>query len=313
MVHHGRAASNHAVRLGGETGVTVGLYISGGIMMSSSKTILDGRVVSQHIRESLVPRIEALRKRGCVPCLSTILVGNDPASETYVRMKGNACRRLGMESQRIDLPNDTNTAGLLDVIDRLNADPNVHGILLQHPVPAHIDERLAFDTIALEKDVDGVTSLGFGRTAFDLPCYRSCTPEAILSIIDYYELPIEGKHAVVIGRSPILGKPVAMLLLNRNATVTICHSRTQNLPDFVKQADILVAAVGKPNFVKGAWLKPGAVVLDAGYNEGNVGDCDYASCLPVASAITPVPGGVGPVTIATLLKHTVEAAEKAAQ
>jgi methylenetetrahydrofolate dehydrogenase (NADP+)/methenyltetrahydrofolate cyclohydrolase len=280
-------------------------------MMSSSTIILDGRTVAQSIRESLAPRIENLRKRGSVPCLSTILVGNDPASEIYVRMKGNACNRLGMESQRIALPSDTDTAGLLEVINRLNADPQVHGILLQHPVPAHIDERLAFDTIALEKDVDGVTSLGFGRAAFDLPCYRSCTPEAIISIIDYYQLPLEGKHAVVIGRSPILGKPVAMLLLNRNATVTICHSRTKNLPDIVKQADILVAAVGRPNFVQGAWLKRGVAVLDAGYNEGNVGDCDYASCLPVAGAITPVPGGVGPVTIATLLKHTVEAAELA--
>lgn len=272
-------------------------------------SILDGKLVSQSIKDNLAPRVQALAAKGIVPCLSTILVGDDPASVTYVRMKGNACERLGMQSRRIAMPGDIDTDTLLAKITELNNDQTVHGILLQHPVPGHIDERLAFDTIALEKDVDGVTSLGFGRTAFDLPCYRSCTPEAIMAIIDYYQLPVEGKHAVVIGRSPILGKPVAMLLLNRNATVTICHSRTHNLPDILRTADIVVAAVGKPEFVRGEWLKAGAVVLDAGYNEGNVGDVHYESCLAVAGAITPVPGGVGPVTIATLLKHTVEAAE----
>jgi methylenetetrahydrofolate dehydrogenase (NADP+)/methenyltetrahydrofolate cyclohydrolase len=275
-----------------------------------STVILDGNKVAQHIKDDLATRVKALVAQGIVPSLSTILVGDDPSSATYVRMKGNACEKLGMQSQRIHLPMATTTEELLDEINKLNQDTSVHGILLQHPVPGQIDERLAFDTIALEKDVDGVTSLGFGRTAFDLPCYRSCTPEAVMAIIDYYQLPVEGKHAVVIGRSPILGKPVAMLLLNRNATVTICHSKTQNLPEIVRQADIIVAAVGKARFVQGSWLKPGAAVLDAGYNEGNVGDVDYESCLPVAGAITPVPGGVGPVTIATLLKHTVEAAER---
>lgn len=199
---------------------------------------------------------------------------------------------------------------MLDVIRELNNDSSVHGILLQHPVPSQIDERAAFDEIAIEKDVDGVTTLGFAQNAFGFAHYPSCTPAAILAILDHYELPIEGKHAVVVGRSPILGKPVSQMLLNRNATVTICHSRTENVSDFVEKADIVVAAVGKPNFIQGEWIKSGAVVLDAGYNKGNIGDCDYDGCAQRASAITPVPGGVGPVTISMLLKHTVEAAER---
>lgn len=278
--------------------------------MSEPTKVLDGKRVAQEIRADLANRVKALELKGVRPCLATILVGDDPASVTYVRMKGNACERLGIESRSIHLPAETTTEALLETIAKLNDEKDVHGILLQHPVPAQIDERAAFDAIRLDKDVDGVTTLGFGRTAFGIPSFYSCTPEGILSIMDYYELPIEGRHAVVIGRSPILGKPVAMLLLNRNATVTICHSRTRNLSEIVRTADIVVAAVGKPRFVLGSWLKPGAIVLDAGYNEGNVGDADFDSCLPVAGAITPVPGGVGPMTIATLLKHTVEAAER---
>lgn len=278
--------------------------------MSETTQILDGRVVADGIYAELRERIAVLKQQGITPCLATILVGNDPASETYVRMKGNACERIGMLSTRIHLPEETTTDRLIEFIRELNEDPTVHGILLQHPVPAGIDERAAFDAIAPEKDVDGVTTLGFGRMAFDLPAFRSCTPGAIISVMDHYQIPIEGRHAVVIGRSPILGKPVAHLLLNRNASVTICHSYTQGLDRIVGQADIVVAAVGRPRLVQGAWLKPGAVVLDAGYNEGNVGDVDYDSCLAVAGAITPVPGGIGPVTIATLLKNTVAAAEQ---
>ena len=280
--------------------------------MQMSNKILDGRRVAEDIRSQVARRTQALRDRGIVPCLATILVGEDPASVTYVRMKGNACKRLGLESQRIQMPETTSTEALIATIEELNADESVHGILLQHPVPSQVNERAAFDAIRLDKDVDGVTTLGFGRAAFDLPSFRSCTPKAIVSIIDYYELPIEGKHAVVIGRSPILGKPVALMLLNRNATVTICHSRTRALPEIVRRADILVVAVGRPRFVQGDWLKPGVVILDAGYNEGNVGDVDFESCHPISSAITPVPGGVGPVTIATLLMQTVEAAEQKA-
>ncbi|PAD94286.1 bifunctional 5,10-methylene-tetrahydrofolate dehydrogenase/5,10-methylene-tetrahydrofolate cyclohydrolase [Shouchella clausii] len=272
--------------------------------------ILDGNDVSKRIKDKLALQVAALEQKGVRPCLATILVGDDPASATYVRMKGNACKRLGIESKKIELPKETTTKELLDVIRELNNDSSVHGILLQHPVPSQIDERAAFDEIAIEKDVDGVTTLGFAQNAFGFAHYPSCTPAAILAILDHYELPIEGKHAVVVGRSPILGKPVSQMLLNRNATVTICHSRTENVSDFVEKADIVVAAVGKPNFIQGEWIKSGAVILDAGYNKGNIGDCDYDGCAQRASAITPVPGGVGPVTISMLLKHTVEAAER---
>ncbi|WP_053372449.1 bifunctional 5,10-methylenetetrahydrofolate dehydrogenase/5,10-methenyltetrahydrofolate cyclohydrolase [Paenibacillus sp. FJAT-27812] len=276
----------------------------------TDKLILDGARVADAIKEQLKARVEALGAKGIVPCLAAILVGDDPASETYVRMKGNACKRLGIESRRVHLDKSISTEDLLDVISQLNQDPLVHGILLQHPAPHQIDERAAFEAISIEKDVDGVTALGFAQNAFGYADYPSCTPAAIMAILDYYQLPIGGKHAVVVGRSPILGKPVSMMLLNRNATVTTCHSKTENLADMLRLADIVVAAVGKPAFIQGEWIREGAVVLDAGYNKGNVGDVDYEACLAKASAITPVPAGVGPVTIAMLLKHTVDAAEK---
>ncbi|AFH61688.1 bifunctional 5,10-methylenetetrahydrofolate dehydrogenase/5,10-methenyltetrahydrofolate cyclohydrolase [Paenibacillus caseinilyticus] len=274
--------------------------------------VLDGSRVAAEIKASLAGRVERLKELGIVPCLATILVGGDPASATYVKMKANACRRLGIESVRVELPETTTTEELLEAIGRLNEDPAVHGILLQHPVPGPIDERAAFDAIAIGKDVDGVTMLGFALNTFGAAAYPSCTPAAILTILDHYGIGIEGRHAVVVGRSPILGKPVSAMLLNRNATVTVCHSRSTNLPEIVAVADIVVAAVGKPQFIQGEWIKPGAVVLDAGYNPGNVGDVDYEAACRNASAITPVPAGVGPVTISMLLKHTVEAAERAA-
>lgn len=275
----------------------------------SEKLILDGNVVANAVKEELKGRIEALKAKGVTPCLATILVGDDSSSETYVRMKGNACAKLGIDSKKIHLGKETTTEQLLETIQALNEDNNVHGILLQHPVPGHIDERKAFETIAIEKDVDGVTSFGYGQTALGFGKYPSCTPAAIMKIMEHYGIEASGKHAVVVGRSPILGKPVSALLLNEDATVTTCHSRTNNLADHIKQADIVVAAVGKPNFIQGDWIKPGAVILDAGYNKGNIGDVDYEACLKNASAITPVPGGVGPVTISMLLKHTVDSAE----
>ncbi|WOD61182.1 bifunctional 5,10-methylene-tetrahydrofolate dehydrogenase/5,10-methylene-tetrahydrofolate cyclohydrolase [Niallia taxi] len=275
----------------------------------SEKVILDGNVVANAVKEELKSRIDALKTKGITPCLATILVGEDPSSATYVRMKGNACAKLGIDSKKIHLDKETTTEQLLETIQSLNEDSNVHGILLQHPVPDHIDERKAFETIAIDKDVDGVTSLGYGQTALGFGRYPSCTPAAILKIMEHYGIDASGKHAVVVGRSPILGKPVSALLLNEDATVTTCHSRTKNLAEHVKQADIVIAAVGKPNFIQGDWIKPGAVILDAGYNKGNVGDVDYDACLVNASAITPVPGGVGPVTISMLLKHTVDSAE----
>jgi methylenetetrahydrofolate dehydrogenase (NADP+)/methenyltetrahydrofolate cyclohydrolase len=278
--------------------------------MNANLLILDGNQVAAKIKEQLEDRITRLSTKGVVPCLATILVRDDPASATYVRMKGNACKRFGIKSIRVDLPADTSTNELIAAIKQLNENPEVHGILLQHPVPHHIDERAAFDSISIDKDVDGVSTLSFAQNAFGFASFPSCTPAAIMAILEYYKLPVSGKHAVVIGRSPILGKPVSAMLLNKDATVTTCHSKTTELERFVRSADIVVAAVGKPKFIKGDWIKPGAVVLDAGYNPGNIGDVDYEACLPHASAITPVPAGVGPVTIATLLKHTVDSAEK---
>lgn len=273
--------------------------------------ILDGKSLAKSIELSIKERVNAFNLRtGKKPLLATILVGSDPASATYVKMKGNACARVGMLSRKIELPDTTTTQELLYQIQKLNDDPDVNGILLQHPVPKQINERLAFDTIALEKDVDGVTCLGFGRMAMGEQAYGSATPAGIMKILDHYDINIEGKHAVVVGRSPILGKPMALMLLNRNATVTICHSRTTDLPSIIKQADILVGAVGKPKFIKGNWIKKDAVIIDAGYHPGNVGDIDLEAAIPHCSAYTPVPGGVGPMTIATLISQTMESAEK---
>jgi methylenetetrahydrofolate dehydrogenase (NADP+)/methenyltetrahydrofolate cyclohydrolase len=275
-------------------------------------TILDGKALAQQIESELAVRVERIKERsgGRPPILATILVGEDPASATYVRMKGNACKRVGMESLKIVLPQHTTTEELLGEIDKLNANPDVQGILLQHPVPAQIDERRCFDSISLEKDVDGVTCHGFGRMAMQEPAFGSATPAGIMRLLAHYGVSLEGKHAVVVGRSPILGKPMAMMLLNANATVTICHSRTQGLPELVGQADVVVGAVGRPEFIKGAWVKEEAVVIDAGYHPGGVGDIELSTVIDKCSAYTPVPGGVGPMTIATLIAQTVEAAEE---
>ena len=274
--------------------------------------ILDGKALSKQLEKELLTRVENIKvKSGKTPILATILVGDDPASATYVRMKGNACQRVGMDSQKILLPEETTTEQLLSEIDKLNANPDVHGILLQHPVPSQIDERACFDRISLEKDVDGVTSLGFGRMAMGEEAFGSATPAGIMRILKHYEIPLEGKNAVIVGRSPILGKPMAMMLMNANATITVCHSRTKNLPEVVSRGDLVVGAVGKPEFIKGDWIKPGAVIIDAGYNPGGVGDIQLSAVIDKCEAYTPVPGGVGPMTIATLIAQTVEAAEKA--
>ncbi|MEJ2412936.1 MAG: bifunctional methylenetetrahydrofolate dehydrogenase/methenyltetrahydrofolate cyclohydrolase FolD [Anaerolineales bacterium] len=279
-----------------------------------SGIILDGKSLSKKLENSLAVRVRQLIKitGGRIPILATILVGDDPASATYVRMKGNACRRVGMESLKIALPQTTTTGELLEKIDQLNANPDVHGILLQHPVPSQIDERICFDQISIAKDVDGVTALGFGKMALGETAYGSATPAGIMRLLEHYQIPIQGKQAVVVGRSPILGKPIAMMLLNANATVTICHSRTQNLPEIVRGAEIVVAAVGKPEFIKGEWIQPGSIVIDAGYHPGGIGDVELSAVIDKCAAYTPVPGGVGPMTIATLMAQTVEAAEKAA-
>jgi methylenetetrahydrofolate dehydrogenase (NADP+)/methenyltetrahydrofolate cyclohydrolase len=257
-------------------------------------------------------RASVLQERyGVQPCLATVLVGDDPASATYVRMKQNRSRKAGIASRSVVLPASTTTEELVAEITKLSDDPGVHGILLQHPVPAQIDERAAFEAIDPAKDVDGVTVRSFAAMAFGDPGFRSATPGGIMRLLAAYDVPLEGAHAVVIGRSPILGKPAGMLLLASNATVTYAHSRTRDLPELVRTADVVIAAVGKANFVRGDWLKPGAVVVDAGYNEGNVGDVHFEEAAEVAQLITPVPGGVGPMTIALLLEQTVDAAETA--
>ncbi len=277
---------------------------------------LDGKLLAAKVEEELALRVQTLKAlTGRTPILATILVGDDPASATYVRMKGNACARVGMESLRVTLPANTSTEQLLAKIIELNNNHDVHGILLQHPVPAQIDERACFDAIALAKDVDGVTCLGFGRMSMGEQAYGSATPQGIMTLLQHHNIAIAGKHAVVVGRSAILGKPMAMMLLAANATVTICHSRTVNLAELVKQADIIVGAVGKPELIEQHWVKPGAVVVDAGFHPregGGVGDIALQGIEGVASAYTPVPGGVGPMTINTLIRQCVEAAERAA-
>lgn len=277
-----------------------------------SALVLDGKTLSATTDLELSERVAALKAKngGQAPILATILVGADPASATYVKMKQNACKRIGMDSTKVEMGENTTTEQLLEKIQELNANPNCHGILLQHPVPAQIDERACFDAIALAKDVDGVTCLGFGRMAMGEEAFGSATPQGIMRILEAYDIEMSGKHAVVVGRSPILGKPMSLMLLNADATVTICHSRTKNLPDLIKQADILVGAVGRPEFIKAEWIKDGAVVVDAGYHPGGVGDIELAPLADRVSAYTPVPGGVGPMTINTLILQCVVAAEK---
>ena len=280
-----------------------------------SAIVLDGKALSKQLEAEMAVRVEKIKEKlnGEVPILATILVGDDSSSATYVKMKGNACKRIGMDSIKVVLGSETTTEQLQAEIDKLNANPLVHGILLQHPVPSQIEERECFDRIALAKDVDGVTSLGFGRMAMQEAAYGSATPQGIMHLLNHYEIPLSGKNAVVVGRSAILGKPMSMMLLNANATVTICHSRTQNLAEIVGQADIIVGALGQPEFIKAEWVKDGAVVVDAGYHntdKGGVGDIELEPLKERCAAYTPVPGGVGPMTISTLIRQTVEAAEK---
>ncbi len=279
--------------------------------------LLNGKAVAQQVRERLKVRVAELQARGVQPCLAVMLVGDDPASHTYVRTKARACESVGIRSIVRHYPASVSQAELEAQIDAWNADPSVHGVLIQHPVPAPLDEPALLHRLHPSKDVDGITPASLGALVAGEPAFGACTPLGIITLLDAYEIPIEGKHAVVVGRSVILGKPMALMLLNRNATVTVCHSRTRDLAFHTRQADILVAAVGKPEFITGEMVKPGAVVIDAGYNRvegrtGDVGDVEFESASRVASAITPVPGGVGPMTVAMLLQNTVESAERLA-
>ena len=273
--------------------------------------ILDGKALAHLAEEDIKVSVSKLKEKGVTPTLATILVGLDPASATYVKMKQNACARLGMDSIAVELSKETTTEELLEAIEKLNQDSNVHGILLQHPVPSQINERECFDAINVEKDVDGVTCIGFGQMTMGEEAFGSCTPAGIMRILEHYKIEISGKNAVVVGRSPILGKPMAMMLLNKNATVTICHSRTTNLQEHIKNADILVGAVGVPRLIQKDWIKNGAVVIDAGYHPAEkCGDIELEDIDSIASAHTPVPGGVGPMTINTLILNTLLAAQK---
>ncbi len=277
-------------------------------------TLLDGLALSKIVREDLKKRVDALRAKGIVPRLDVVVAAQDPASLAYVRMKRKWAEAAGMLGEAYEITESTTQTELIDLIHKLNANPSVHGVLLQHPLPKHLDEDAALLALGPEKDVDGITPQSLGRLVADLPGFRCATPLGITKILDHYKIDCTGKQAVVIGRSVILGKPMALMLLQKNATVTVAHSKTVDLPDLCRTADILVAAVGRAEMVKGDWIKPGAIVIDAGYNkvEGrkfDVGDVEFETAAQVASAITPVPGGVGPMTVASLLANCVEAAE----
>ncbi len=287
--------------------------------------LIDGKAIAKEIQEELTREVAELKeKHGVVPGLATVLVGDNPASQTYVRMKQKRCAEVGIRSVGHELPGDATQEEVEALVRELNADPTIHGILVQLPLPKHLNEEAVLNAISIEKDVDGFHPINIGRLAMKgrEALFAPCTPAGIIELIDRTGIAIEGKEAVVLGRSNIVGLPVSMLLLKRNATITICHSRTHDLPAVTRRADILVAAVGRPQMVKADWVKPGAVVIDVGINRVDdptrkrgyrlVGDVDFEEVKEVAGWITPVPGGVGPMTIAMLLKNTVTAAKRAA-
>ena len=277
---------------------------------------IDGKAIAADIRAEQTTRVAALKEKGIQPCLAVILAGEDPASKIYVRNKRRACKEVGIESRAILLPEDVTEAALIEEIERLNADDSVHGILVQLPLPKHIDELKVLDTIAPEKDADGFHVINAGRLFTGREAPLPCTPAGCMELLKRAEVPLKGAHAVVVGRSNIVGKPMALLLLNENCTVTVCHSRTRDLGAFTRDADVLVLAVGRSRMITGDMVKPGAAVIDVGINRGEdgklTGDADFESVEPVAGWITPVPGGVGPMTIAMLMKNAVDAAERRA-
>lgn len=276
--------------------------------------ILDGKAVSAHVREQVKAEVEALAKQGVPVGLAVIIVGDDPASRTYVNNKKKACAAAGIRSEEYALPAETTQEELLALVETLNKKPAVNGILCQLPLPAHLDEKAVIAAIAPEKDVDAFHAVNVGHIMIGDYAFLPCTPAGIMEMLRYYDIGIAGKNCVVIGRSNIVGKPMAMLLLQQNGTVTICHSKTQDLAAHTRNADILVAAVGIPHFVTADMVKAGAVVIDVGMDRDEngklCGDVDFGGVEPKASYITPVPGGVGPMTIATLLKNTVTAAKQ---
>ncbi len=276
-------------------------------------TIIDGKALAQEIRNDLKLEVQELKEKGINPKLAVIMLGEDKASAVYVRNKSKACNELGIEFEEFIKGNETTQKELIDLIDELNKREDIHGILLQSPIPKNLDIREAFNRIDSKKDVDGFNPINVGKLAIGEDCFISCTPYGVIKMLEAYNIEIEGKRAVVIGRSNIVGKPVAQCLLNKNATVTICHSKTRNIAEVVREADIVVAALGKPKFVTEDMIKDGAVVIDVGINrnsEGKLeGDVDFENVSKKASYITPVPGGVGPMTIAMLMNNVVKAAK----
>jgi len=278
-------------------------------------TIIDGKAIAEKIRADLAAQVKELQARGITPGLATVLVGSDPASEVYVRMKGDACNKLGMHSVKITRPAETTEEELLALINELNNDPAIHGILVQLPLPPQINADRVLEAISPAKDVDGFHPYNVGRLVTGKPTFQPCTPYGVMVMLQEAGVDLAGKEVVVVGRSNIVGKPVALMCLQRNATVTICHSKTSDLPGRVRAADVVIAAVGVPEMIKGDWIKEGAVVIDVGVNRVGekklVGDVEFAAAAERASAITPVPGGVGPMTITMLLHNTLEAAKMA--
>lgn len=280
-----------------------------------SAQILDGKALAKKTREDLKHRVDVLRHHHIFPRLDALVAAQDPASLSYVRMKRKWAEDIGVLSESYMVDDSWDQARLAEKIAELNQDPAVHGILLQHPLPSHLDEDAALLSLGADKDVDGITPASLGRLVADLPGFRCATPFGVIRLLEHHGIPLQGKRAVVVGRSVIVGKPMALMLLQKNATVTIAHSKTTDLPELCRTADILVAAVGRPEMIKSEWVKPGSIVIDAGYNkvEGrttDVGDVEFEGAANVASWITPVPGGVGPMTVATLLANTVSAAER---
>ena len=281
-----------------------------------SANIMDGKAVARNIREGLKEEVEGLKKKGIHPGLAVVLVGENPASMVYVKNKGEACRSAGIYSEEHKLPAETKEADLLGLINQLNKDPRIHGILVQLPLPAHINKDRILASVSPEKDVDGFHEINMGRLLIGQEGLVPCTPLGIMQLLEHYHIPVEGRFAVVVGRSNIVGKPVAMMLLQRNATVTICHTRTKNMGEVCRMADILIAAAGRPGMITADMIREGAVVIDVGINRLDTGklagDVDFESASKKAGWITPVPGGVGPMTIAMLLYNTVKAAKMAA-
>ena len=274
--------------------------------------IIDGKALAKKTREDLKIKVDELKQKNIKSKLAVIMVGDDPSSKIYVRNKSLACEELGIEYEEYLLDSNIEMKELLDLINKLNEREDVHGILLQSPIPKHLDVNLAFRTIKPEKDVDGFNPINVGKLSLNQECFVSCTPFGVMRMLNEYNIEIEGKHAVILGRSNIVGKPMLQCLLNKNATVTVCHSKTQNLTELTKQADILICAIGKAKFVTADMVKENAVVIDVGINrneEGKVcGDVDFEEVSKKASYITPVPGGVGPMTIAMLMHNIVKAA-----